>query len=64
MLHIILIISNIVDVGIPETPSPLESANVGNLDPPLKITDVLYVWPHNNDLSSMQYYVFAVCTTI
>ena len=26
--------SKIADVGIPETPSPLDLANVGNLDPP------------------------------
>ena len=36
--------SKIADVGISETPSPLESANVGILDPPppLKTADVLY----------------------
>ena len=35
--------SKIADVCISETPTPLESATVGNLDPPppLKIADVL-----------------------
>ena len=34
------------DVGIPETPTPLESANVGNGDtpPPLENADVLNGW--------------------
>ena len=32
--------SNIADDGNPETPSPLESANVGNFDP--KKANVLY----------------------
>ena len=30
----LLLISKIADVGIPETPSPLTSANVGNEDTP------------------------------
>ena len=36
-------VSKIADVGIPETPTPLASANVGNGDtpPPLKHADVL-----------------------
>ena len=44
----LLIMSKIADVGIPETPTPLASANVGNGDtpppPPLKPADVLNGW--------------------
>ena len=38
--------SKIADVGIPETPTPLELANVGNGDtpPPLESADVLNGW--------------------
>ena len=39
-------VSKIADVGIPETPTPLASANVGNREtpPPLKHADVLNGW--------------------
>ena len=59
-------ISKIANVGIPKTPSPLELANVANLDPPspspLKTADVLYERPlsplklsrHTNNRSSSE----------
>ena len=39
-------VSKIADIGIPETPTPLASANVGNGDPPspLENGDVLNGW--------------------
>ena len=42
----LLIMSKIADVGIPETPTPLASANVGNGDTPtpLKHADLLNGW--------------------
>jgi hypothetical protein len=42
----LLIISQIADVGIPETPTPLALANIGNGDtpPPLRHADVLNGW--------------------
>ena len=42
----LLIMSKIADVGIPETPTPLALANVGNGDTPprLKHADVLNGW--------------------
>ena len=42
----LLIMSKIADVGMPETPTPLASANVGNGDtpPPLRHADVLNGW--------------------
>ena len=40
--------AKIADVSIPETPTPLALANVGNGDPPtpLKHADVLNGWSH------------------
>ena len=52
-----LVISKNVDVGIPETPSPLESANVGKLGPPLSKYPTFFM----NDPTTM---TLVVCYTL